>query len=407
MEMKVGMAETLAISVVLLMLGRWIKSKSPVLQKFFIPAPVVSGLIFSIFILIGRQTGAFSIAFDLTLQNFLMIAFFTTVGFMASLKLLAQGGVGVAIFLAVATVLVICQDIIGVGLAQVMGQHPLFGLVVGSVPLTGGHGTAGIFLAVATVLVICQDIIGVGLAQVMGQHPLFGLVVGSVPLTGGHGTAGAFGKTIVDLGVPGADTAGIAAATFGLVMGCLIGGPVARRLMIKHNLKCEENDVETKELNKEDSAISEDKILYAVVAISVAMGIGAYIPPFVKAHTQWLMKGGLSLPAYIGPMLVAALMRNICDSMKKPLPMKEIDVVGNISLSIFLSMALMTMKLWELTALAIPMIVILAIQTVFVMLYTYFVTYDRYTCYSNSICNALYILCNIQCYETSIYCYKI
>ena len=329
MEMKIGMAETLAISVVLLMLGRWIKSKSPVLQKFFIPAPVVSGLIFSIFILIGRQTGAFSIAFDLTLQNFLMIAFFTTVGFMASLKLLAQGGIGVAIF-----------------------------------------------LAVATVLVICQDIIGVGLAQVMGQHPLFGLVVGSVPLTGGHGTAGAFGKTIVDLGVPGADTAGIAAATFGLVMGCLIGGPVARRLMIKHNLKCEENEVETKELNEEDSAISEDKILYAVVAISVAMGIGAYIPPFVKEHTQWLMKGGLSLPAYIGPMLIAALMRNICDSIKKPLPMKEIDVVGNISLSIFLSMALMTMKLWELTALAIPMIVILAIQTIFVMLYTYFVTYN-------------------------------
>lgn len=329
MEMKIGMAETLAISVVLLMLGRWIKSKSPVLQKFFIPAPVVSGLIFSIFILIGRQTGAFSLAFDLTLQNFLMIAFFTTVGFMASLKLLAQGGVGVAIF-----------------------------------------------LAVATGLVICQDIIGVGLAKVMGQHPLFGLVVGSVPLTGGHGTAGAFGKTIVAAGVPGADTAGIAAATYGLVMGCLIGGPVARRLMLKHNLKGEDNKAEDKDLKQENSAITEDKILYAVVAISIAMGIGAYIPPFVKEHTTWLMKGGLSLPPYIGPMLVAAVIRNICDSMKKPLPMKEIDVVGNISLSIFLSMALMTMKLWELTALAVPMIVILAVQTIFVMLYTYFVTYN-------------------------------
>lgn len=327
--MKIGMAETLAISVVLLMLGRWIKGKSPLLQKFFIPAPVVSGLIFSIIVLVGRQTGAFSLAFDLTLQNFLMIAFFTTVGFMASFKLLAQGGIGVAVF-----------------------------------------------LAVATGLVVCQDVIGVVLAKAMGQHPLFGLIVGSIPLTGGHGTAGAFGATIRDLGVVGADTAGIAAATFGLVMGCLIGGPVARRLMIKHNLKGEDNKAEDKDLKAETSEITEDKILYAVVAISIAMGIGAYIPPFVKANTHWLIKGGLSLPAYIGPMLVAAVIRNICDSMKKPLPMKEIDVVGNISLSIFLSMALMTMKLWELTELAIPMIAILAIQTVFVMLYTYFVTYN-------------------------------
>ena len=327
--MKIGMAETLAISVVLLMLGRWIKGKSPMLQKFFIPAPVVSGLIFSIIVLIGRQTGAFSLAFDLTLQNFLMIAFFTTVGFMASFKLLAQGGIGVAVF-----------------------------------------------LAVATGLVVCQDIIGVTLSKLLGQHPLFGLIVGSIPLTGGHGTAGAFGATIRDLGVVGADTAGIAAATFGLVMGCLIGGPVARRLMIAHNLKGEDSKAEDKDLKAETSEITEDKILYAVVAISVAMGIGAYIPPFVKEHTQGLIKGGLSLPAYIGPMLVAAVIRNICDSIKKPLPMKEIDVVGNISLSIFLSMALMTMKLWELTELAIPMIAILAVQTIFVMLYTYFITYN-------------------------------
>lgn len=141
-EYKFNMAETLAIAAVLLFLGRWIKNKSEFLQKFFIPAPVVSGLIFSIFVFIGRQTNAFHFDFDLTLQNFLMIAFFTTVGFMASFKLLAQGGVGVAIFLVVATGLVICQDAIGVALSKVLGMNPLFGLIVGSVPLTGGLCTS-------------------------------------------------------------------------------------------------------------------------------------------------------------------------------------------------------------------------------------------------------------------------
>lgn len=328
-EYKFNMAETLAIVAVLLFLGRWIKNKSEFLQKFFIPAPVVSGLIFSIFVFIGRQTNAFQFDFDLTLQNFLMIAFFTTVGFMASFKLLAQGGVGVAIF-----------------------------------------------LVVATGLVICQDAIGVTLSKVLGMNPLFGLIVGSVPLTGGHGTAGAFGATIEELGVVGARTAGFAAATYGLVMGCLIGGPVARRLMIKHNLKGEDNKAQDPDLKAEKVEVTEEKILNAVIIIAVAMGIGASIPPFVKAHTGWLIKGGLALPAYIGPMLVAAVLRNIADSIKKPLPMKEIDIVGSISLSVFLSMALMTMKLWELVELAVPMIIILAVQTIFVILYTYFVTYN-------------------------------
>lgn len=309
-EYKFNMAETLAIAAVLLCLGRWIKNKSEFLQKFFIPAPVVSGLIFSIFVFIGRQTETFQFDFDLTLQNFLMIAFFTTVGFMASFKLLAQGGVGVA------------------------------------------------------------------LSKALGMNPLFGLIVGSVPLTGGHGTAGAFGATIEELGVVGARTAGFAAATYGLVMGCLIGGPVARRLMIKHNLKGEDSKAQDPDLKAEKVEVTEEKILNAVIIIAVAMGIGASIPPFVKAHTGWLIKGGLALPAYIGPMLVAALLRNIADTIKKPLPMKEIDIVGSISLSVFLSMALMTMKLWELVELAIPMIIILAIQTIFVILYTYFITYN-------------------------------
>jgi ESS family glutamate:Na+ symporter len=323
------MEETLAIAAILLFLGRKIKAKSNLLQRFFIPAPVVSALIFCIVVFIGNRTNIFLLEFDLTLQNFLMIAFFTTVGFLASFKLLAQGGVGVILF-----------------------------------------------LIVATGLLTFQNVIGVALAKLFGMHPLFGLVVGSIPLTGGHGTAGSFGTSLETLGVIGAKTAGLAAATFGLVMGCLVGGPVAGKLMKSYKIKGVDNKKEDPDVKKEKSEITGDKILNAVIIIAIAMGLGSFIPPYVKAHTVWLVKGGLSLPAYIGPMLVAALIRNIMDVFGSHMPMKEIDVIGEVSLSLFLSMALMTMKLWELIDLAIPMIVILLVQTTFVILYTYFITYN-------------------------------
>ncbi|MGF6907592.1 sodium/glutamate symporter [Fusobacterium sp. PH5-44] len=348
-EISFNMAQTLAIAAILLYVGNVIKKHSSLLQRFFIPAPVVSGLICSLFVFVGRQSNLFEIKFDLTLQNFLMIAFFTTVGFMASLKLLAQGGIGVVVFLAAATGLVIFQDIIGVTLAKVLGQHPLFGLLVGSVPLTGGHGTAGAF---------GTDI---------------GLIIGN-----------AIG------GEDGARTVGFAAATYGLVMGCLIGGPVGRLLMKKHNLKGEDNKAEDLAMEKEkEEGITEEKILTAVILIALAMGIGSYLPDLIHKFSLWISeiavkKGifkevgkGLKLPAYIGPMLIAALFRNLGEStFKKPLPMKEIDSVGSIALSLFLSMALMTLQLYQLLALAGPMLIILAVQTIFVILYTYFVTYN-------------------------------
>ena len=333
---SLNMAQTVGVAAFLLYVGNEIKKRSAILKRFFIPSPVVSGLICSIVVFLGRQSGAFAIEFDLTLQNFLMIAFFTTVGFMASFKLLAQGGIGVAVFLAVATGLVICQNIIGVSLSKALGQHPLFGLLVGSIPLTGGHGTAGAF--------------GTTIGEVIGD---------------------AIG------GPDGARTVGFAAATYGLVMGCLIGGPVGRLLMKNHKLTGENSkDIDNKKSNKSEEGISEEKILNGVILIALAMGIGSVIPPFVKENTEWLMKGGLSLPAYIGPMLVAAVMRNIGEMIKKPLPMKEIDSLGNIALLLFLSMALMTLQLHQLLELAGPMMIILLIQTMFILFYTYFITYN-------------------------------
>lgn len=140
-----NMAETLAVAIVVLLLGREVKKRVNFLEKFFIPAPVVGGVIFSILLLIGNNTGAFTFNFDGVLKDFLMLIFFTTIGFTASGKLLKKGGVGVVIFLITATVLVIIQDVVGVSMAKVFGLNPLLGLAVGSIPLTGGHGTSGAF----------------------------------------------------------------------------------------------------------------------------------------------------------------------------------------------------------------------------------------------------------------------
>lgn len=324
LELNFNMAETLAISILVLLLGREIKKRVNFLERFFIPAPVVGGVIFSILLLIGHNTGAFSFSFDNVLKDFLMTIFFTTIGFTASGKLLKKGGVGVVVF-----------------------------------------------LITATVLVVIQDIVGVSMAKMFGEHPLLGLAVGSVPLTGGHGTSGAFGPVLEEFGVTGGLSVSIAAATYGLIAGCLIGGPVAKRLREKYNLKPSledrEGTVEVLEEN-EENPVSEETLFSAVVVIALSMGIGYCIAPFLKKY-------GIVIPAYIGPMFIAAIIRNVADIQKKNLPMNEIAITGNIALSLFLAMALMTLKLWELADLAIPIITILLVQTVIMALYAYFITF--------------------------------
>ncbi len=319
-----NMAETLAVAIIVLLLGREIKKKVNFLQRFFIPAPVVGGVIFSILLLIGHSTNSFKFQFDGVLQSFLMLIFFTTIGFTASAKLLKKGGVGVLIF-----------------------------------------------LITATVLVIIQDIVGVALAKVFGLHPLLGLAVGSIPLTGGHGTSGAFGPVLEEMGVAGALSVSIAAATYGLIAGCLIGGPVAKKLKEKHNLKpnLDEEVKSIDELEEQGKGVSEGTLFDAIVVIALAMGLGSWIAPFLKQY-------GIVIPAYIGPMFVAAIIRNIFDARGKVLPMPEISITGNIALSLFLAMALMTLKLWELAALAIPIVSILLIQTVIMAAYAYFITFN-------------------------------
>ncbi|MBU3146782.1 sodium/glutamate symporter [Clostridium sp. CF012] len=330
MAFKLDMIQAAALAVVVLFIGQQIKNKLVFLDRYCIPAPVIGGLIFAIITLILKVSNILIFDMDITLQKLFMTAFFTTIGFTASLKLLKKGGKGVFIF-----------------------------------------------LGISIVLCVLQDITGVTLAKMFGLNPLIGLSTASVPMVGGHGTSGAFGPAFEKAGAVGATTVAMASATFGLIMGSIIGGPIGKRLIEKNNLsypmKTINNDaVKEAAATKEDTGkqLNPDNFMGAASLILLAMGIGTII-------SMLLEKTGMTFPPYIGAMFAAAILRNISDSTNSfKVHLDEIDIIGGVSLSLFLSMALMGLKLWQLADLALPLIVMLLAQTVLMGMFAYFVTFN-------------------------------
>jgi ESS family glutamate:Na+ symporter len=311
--------------VLVLLLGNYLKKKIYFLQKFCIPAPVIGGLIFAIMTCICYVTGIAEFSFDDTLREVCMVFFFTSVGFQANLKVLKSGGKSLIVFL---------------------------GLVIA--------------------LIILQNLTAVGLAKLLNLNPLIGMCTGSIPMVGGHGTAGAFGPVLEDLNIKGATTICTAAATFGLIFGSLIGGPLGKRLIEKHSLL-------NTAANEDDSLLVEDEKKHerhtnmyadAVFQLILAIGVGTIF-------TMLLTKTGLTFPIYIGAMLAAALMRNICEYTGiATIHMGEINDLGGISLSLFLGMAMITLRLWELASLALPLVILLAAQVLLIIIFTYVIEFN-------------------------------
>lgn len=325
MILEVDMYQTVAVAVLVLFLGSFLRKKIRVLETFCIPAPVVGGLVFAILTCVLHATGILEFSFNETLKDVCMVMFFTSVGFQANLKVLKKGGVSLLIFL---------------------------GLVI--------------------VLICGQNILALGLSKLIGVEPLVGLCTGSIPMVGGHGTAGAFGPVLKDLGLESALTLCTAAATFGLIGGSLMGGPLGRRLIEKHHLLDtvvpEDDTLLVEEEKKHERSVS----MYApaVYQMALAMGIGSIVSYF-------LTKTGMTFPAYIGSMIVAAVMRNVGEySGKFTIHMGEINDIGGICLSLFLGIAMITLKLWQLVDLALPLILLLAGQTLLMALYAYFVVFN-------------------------------
>lgn len=325
MELHLDMYQTLAIAVLVLLLGRFLKKKINFLEKFCIPAPGVGGLLFAILTCVLYGTGIAEVSFDDTLREVCMVFFFTSVGFQANLKVLKSGGKSLIVFL---------------------------GLVVG--------------------LILCQNFLAVGMSKVLNLDPLIGLCTGSIPMVGGHGTAGAFGPVLEDFNVSGATTLCTAAATFGLITGSLIGGPIGKSLVEKKNLI-------TTAVAEDDSLLVEDEkkhtrhtSMYAAAVFQLILAIG------LGTIFSWLLtKTGMTFPIYIGAMIAAALFRNIGEySGKFTIYMGEINDIGGICLSLFLGIAMITLKLWQLAALALPLVILLSVQVLLMFIFARFIVFN-------------------------------
>lgn len=324
-EVSLDMYQTLAVAVVALLIGAWLKTKIKILDRLCIPSPVVGGLLFSIIACVLYVTNVVDFAWDDTLKNVCMVIFFTSVGFQANIKVLKSGGKALIILLFVV----------------------LF-------------------------LIEAQDFLAVGVATLLGVDPMIGLATGSISMVGGHGTAGAFGPVLEDLGVTGATTVATAAATFGLVAGSLVGGPIGNRLIKKKDLLKTRVPVDDTALVEEEEKHHRSVSQYAPAAyqLAIAMGLGTLV-------SYLLSLTGMTFPIYIGAMIIAAIMRNVAEYTGKiEIHIGEINDLGGICLSLFLGIAMITLKLWQLADLALPMIVLLTCQVIFMVLYARFVVFN-------------------------------
>ena len=322
---------TLALACVLYLLGVYIVNHIGILKRLCIPAPVIGGLLFSVLVAILQSTNIITIKLDSEFfQNFFMLAFFTTIGLGASLKLLRLGG-------------------------KVLILYFIF----------------------CGVLAVFQNIIGVSLAKVLNIPPLLGLTAGSMSMEGGHGTAAAYGQTVQNMGIDSALTAALAAATLGLVAGGLIGGPVVKFLINKYNLKPEHAEETTKDYsNVKSNAYLRNRMTPTTIfllqfsIVAICMAIGSYLGNTFSDITN------INVPVYVGAMFVAVIIRNISEYNNLNLiDMKIVDSISDVSLSLFLSIALMSIQLTEIYQLAIPLIVIVLVQVAFIVLFSVFVVF--------------------------------
>ena len=349
-SIELDMIQTAGIGALALLVGMVLTRRVSFLQKFCVPSPVSGGIIFSLITLMLYGWFHVEVSFDGTLKDVFMVAFFTSVGFQSDLKVIKKGG------------------------------KPLV-----------------IMLGLLVVVIALQNLMPMGVTRLMGVDPLVGMAAGSISMTGGHGTAGGFASVLEAMGLHGAGTIGMAAATFGLIAGSMIGGPLAERI-IRKKLTHEQMQPQDDEIDPAMAGIESDEAsptgrtkrvstneqefqqyAKATYCILLVMGAGTLM--------SWLLsKTGVTFPTYFGALVLAAIARNTLgfisykedgkwENAEKLLDMERIISVGNISLSMFLGMAMISLRLWELQSLALPLIVILAFQVLMMALFVYWVAF--------------------------------
>lgn len=349
LTLKIDMIQAAALGVIMYYFGVWVRTKIPILVRLSVPAPAIGGLLVAFLVAFLQSNQIIGVSFDGTLQSVLMVMFFCTVGMNASYTLLLKGGL----------------------------------MIVG-------------FWAVATLVAVVQNIAGVSIATIFGLDPLIGILAGSVSMIGGLGTAGAFGPLFeTEFAVEGGAAAAIACATFGMVAGSLLGGPLAEWIIKTHKIETPHAAVmegvssqkgdspdsyheevgalveEEQHLGKEEEEVkvSGPHLMKNLGWVVVAMGFGSAISLFLK-------NAGITLPGYIGAMLAAVVIRNIGDLSKAyEIDTKAVGMISDISLAIFVTMAINSLKLWQLVDLAVPLLIMMAVQCVMLLILAYFLVF--------------------------------
>ena len=349
-SIELDMIQTAGIGALALIAGMVLTRKVAFLQRFCVPSPVSGGIIFSLMTLALYAGFNVEMSFDATLGNAFMLAFFTSVGFQSDLKVIRQGG-----------------------------------------------RLLSIMLVLLAVIITVQNLMPMGITRLMGVDPLIGMATGSIPMTGGHGTVGGFTSVLEGMGLQGAGTIGMAAATFGLIAGSMIGGPLAEKI-IRTRLTNEKMQPQDDEIDPAMAGIESDEAsptgrakrvstneqefqqyAKATYTILLVMGGGTLL--------SWLLaRTGITFPTYFGALILAAIIRNTIgffrykeegrwENAETLLDMERIISVGNICLSMFLGMAMISLKLWELQSLALPLVVILVSQVLLIALFAYWVAF--------------------------------
>ena len=327
LNINLNSTTTLALAALLLIMGYSINKRVTILNKYCIPAPVVGGFIFMFLTWLGHISSTFKFNFENIFQSTFMLAFFTTVGLGASFSLLKKGGKLLIIYW-----------------------------------LTCG------------IISIFQNIIGITITKITGLEAPYALLSSAISMIGGHGAALAYGGTFAKMGYESAPLVGAAAATFGLITAVLIGGPLGRRLIEKNNLRPDNNenfDQSVTEINTDKGVkLSDLDIIKNVVVILLCMAIGSYISTLIGK----LIK--MDFPSYVGSMFVAVIVRNINEKTHTyNFNFSLVDGVGNVMLNLYLSLALMTLKLWELSGLIGGVLLVVACQVIFMIIIAYFVVF--------------------------------
>lgn len=338
-EFNFDMLQSACLGVLVFLLGKFIIKKVPFFNRFCILAPVVGGLIFCIIHLIGRQTGLFSFNFANELKDFFMVGFFATIGFSASWLVVKQGGKAILILSVVS---IIC--------------------------------------------LVGQNFLGQFIAEAFGESGLMGLCAGAISLMGGVASSAAYGPTMESLGLPNATLIAVSAAVFGLVAGGIVSGPIAKFLIDKNDLVNKANkqdklngkdsiDYENLETGEEEiKVMNVSKFTSAFFILIIVMGLGTIVKAWLDIPIKNLNPNA-ALPAYIGAVIVAAIVRNVADVKKIELPVGEIGAIGEVFLSIFLAMTIMQLELWKLIDIAGPLFVILIVQVIALIIYDIFIVF--------------------------------